>query len=299
MNYSQFLEMITKEVREHTDPKAIIRIDSVQKINLPAMDGMTILLPGENTAPTIYLDSYYQEYLDGASLSSLAEKILSFHSENQTVKTCNLSFYTDFEQARKRIICRLVNYEMNQQLLEHVPHLCFLDLAIVYYYEAERNSFGNSGILVRNSHIEMWDIDISQLHAIALCNTRVLLPFRVGTMDMFAEITRIPLPPRDPDVPQMYILTNEQLCFGAVNMIYDDILHSLSDKVGGDFYVLPSSIHECLILPICSWNENEPQKLQSIVREINQKYVSVEEVLGNHIYRYRRATQHLGLVSCL
>ncbi|MCD8398308.1 MAG: DUF5688 family protein [Lachnospiraceae bacterium] len=299
MNYSQFLETITKEVRERTDPKARICISSIQKINLPMMDGMTILLPGENTAPTIYLDSYYQEYLEGASLSGLAEKILSFHSENQTIPACDISFFTNFEQARKRIICRLVNCEMNQQLLKEIPHLCFLDLAVVYYYEMEINSSGHSGILVRNTHMEMWGIDLCQLHAIAIRNTRTLLPYRFGTMDLLAELTDIPFPPRDPDAPPMYILTNEQLCYGAVNIIFDDILHTVSDKVGGDFYVLPSSIHECLILPIFSWNEKDPEKLQSIVREINQKYVSVEDILGNHIYRYSRAVQKLGLVSCL
>ncbi|MCD8074024.1 MAG: DUF5688 family protein [Lachnospiraceae bacterium] len=298
MNYSQFLETITKEVRERTDPEASIHISQYQKINLPMMDGMTILLPGENTAPTIYLDSLYQEYLDGASLPGLAEKILAFHTENQKIRTCDLSFYTKFEQACKHIVCRLVNYEMNQSLLEHVPYLRFLDLAIVYYYEMENSSFGRSSILVRDAHLETWDTDVRQLHAIAVHNTRILRPYRIGTMDMLEEITHVTLPPRDPEAPCMYILTNEQLSFGAVNIIYNDILRSVSDKIGGDFYVLPSSIHECLILPVSNWNDKEPHKLQNIVREINQKYVSIEEILSNQIYRYSQVADSLCLVSC-
>ncbi|MCD8348473.1 MAG: DUF5688 family protein [Lachnospiraceae bacterium] len=300
MNYSQFLEMITKEVRGRIDPQASIHISRIQKMNQPTEDGMTILLPGENTAPAIYLDSFYQEYLDGASLPVLAEKILTFHTENRRTGICDLSFYQEFEQARKRLVCRLVNYEMNQQLLEHIPHRRFLDLAIVYYYEIEANDseFEHSSILVRNTHMKMWDVDVSQLHAIAASNTRVLLPHLIGTIDMLGDITQIPLPPRDPDAPRIYILTNKQLCYGAVNIIYDDILRSLSDKFGGDFFVLPSSIHECLILPICSWNDKDPQKLQSIVSEINQKYVPTEEILGDNIYRYSRTMGTLCLVSC-
>ncbi|MCD8336911.1 MAG: DUF5688 family protein [Lachnospiraceae bacterium] len=293
MNYSQFLETLTKEVRERTDPTASIHISRIQKMNLPAIDGMTILLPGENTAPAIYLDSFYQEYLDGASVPRLAEKILTFHSENRSTGHCDLSFYTDFEQAARRIVCRLVNYEMNQLILEHIPHCRFLDLAIVYYYEMESSAFGHSSILVRNSHMEIWNVDVRQLHAIAIRNTRILLPYQVGTMDMLEETTQVPLPPRDPDAPHLLILSNEQLCYGAVNIIYDDILRALCAKVGGDFYVLPSSIHECLILPICSWNDKAPQKLQDIVKEINQKYVSIEEVLSNHIYRYNHDAEKL------
>lgn len=295
-----FVEQITKIIERRLDHRAQIHISRIQKVNNPPTDGMTILLPGENTAPAIYLDSFYQEYLLGIDLDTIAEEILDFHHDNRKTSTFDLSFYMNFDLARKNIVCRLVNYETNRLLLNSVPYQRFLDLAIIYYYRMDDSVFGRSSILVRNAHMDMWGISLERLHAIALANTKLLLPFRLDSMDRFL-CERIPgysLLMPEPQHPPIYILTNEEFYFGAVNIIFSDVLEQISRDTCENFYVLPSSIHECLILPFGSSDHDLSWEcLQEIVTEINEKYVSPEDVLGNQIYQYTRATRGLQLVS--
>ncbi|MCD7743909.1 MAG: DUF5688 family protein [Lachnospiraceae bacterium] len=296
MNYSTFLQQITKEIKERVGASAQVQVSRISKVNLPVAEGMTILLPGENASPTIYLEQYYQKYLEGNSLSVIAEEILTFYQEHRGTCSFDFSFYTDFEKTKDRIVCRLINYDKNRSLLQSVPHRRFLDLAIVYYYQMDNSLFGKSSLLVRTSHLDQWSIDPDLLHAIALRNTRRLLPFRITTLaQLLEDIPEIPLFWSGCGHNAMYILTNEELCFGAINIIFDDILYAVANKLESDFYVLPSSIHECLLLPVTSWEGSEPQRLQEIVSEINKEYVSSEEVLGDHIYRYMRERHDLRL----
>ncbi|MCD7817716.1 MAG: DUF5688 family protein [Lachnospiraceae bacterium] len=291
MNYQLFLNQITKEIQKCVGSQARVRINQIEKLNYPAADGLTILLPGENTAPAIYLDPYYQEYLNGTDLSDIAEQIIAFHERNKTEGFCDLSFYRDFAEASKHIVCRLVNYEKNRTLLEKIPYQRFFDLAIVYYYRIDNSSFGDSGILVQNNHVHLWNTDNASLHAIAAQNTRSLLPFQITTLpQMLADMPEVSLPMPIEPTPSMYILTNEKMSYGAVNIIYHDILDAVAERLGCDYYILPSSIHECLLLPVSSWNDTEPQRLQKIVSEINEQYVADEEVLGDQVYRYVRAS---------
>ncbi len=298
MNYNIFLEQITKEVKEHTSSQARIRIEHVQKLNLPAADSLTILYPGENVAPAVYLDSFYQEFLGGTDLSAIAEEILAFCQKYRRQEKLDMSYYEDFGQVKDRIVCRLVSYEKNQPLLQNIPHRRFLDLAIVYYYLLENSAFGSAGILVLDSHLSMWGIDRDCLHTLSMGNTRSLLPPRLTTLPgMLEELERGAVSFSDDESPSMYILTNEDMCYGAVHICYDDILSCVGNKIGSDFYVLPSSVHECLLLPVSTWNEKEPGRLQEIVSEINEKYVSQEEILSNSVYRYFRSSGKLEIAA--
>lgn len=306
MNYSTFIQQITKEIKGRVGESARVRVDPILKINLPVLDGMTILLPGENTSPTIYLNSYYQEYLEGSSLSVIAEEILTFYREHRRACSFDLSFLSDFEQMKDQIVCRLINYEKNRSLLKSVPHRCFLDLAIVYYFQTENPPFGKSSLLVQTSHIERWGISADLLHTTAIRNTRRLCPFQITTLARLLENTledalkgtpedtlAIPLFWFGHGHTPMYILTNKDMCYGAINMIFDDILYTAADQLESDFYILPSSIHECLLLPVTAWEDSESSKLQEIVSEINRDYVDSTEVLGDHIYRYTRDRHEL------
>lgn len=303
LNYNIFLEQITKEVKELTNSQAMIRVDHVQKLNFPATDSMTILYPGENVAPAIYLDSFYQEFLAGTSMYAIAEEILAFCRKYRRQDKLDLSYYSDFRQVKDHIVCRLVNYEKNKTVLQKVPHQRFLDLAVVYYYLMENSLFGSAGILVQDTHLSMWEICHDNLHALAMENTRALLPPKMGTLSvLMEELKEPPLSPSDEDssdveASSMYILTNEDMCNGAVCICFNDILRSAGEAIGSDFYVLPSSIHECLLLPVQGWNANDPGRLQSIVSEINQEYVAPEEVLSDSVYRYRRDIELLSIAA--
>ena len=87
-----------------------------------------------------------------------------------------------------------------------------------------------------------------------------------------------------PDVPDtMFVLTNDTKVNGAAAILNDDTRQEIADKVG-DFYVLPSSVHETLIIPKDAGMEL--RDLEQMVQEVNQTQVAPQERLSNHVYEY-------------
>ena len=143
MEYQNFLELIRDSVQKRVGECSDVRLASVLKNNRNCVDTITILRGDSNVSPAIYIAPYYQQYLDGTPIEELAKQIVEFHGSHSREGRYDLSFYTDFTQVRKRIVCRLVNYEKNRELLAQVPHRRFLDLAVVYYYKMEDDTFGD------------------------------------------------------------------------------------------------------------------------------------------------------------
>ena len=67
-------------------------------------------------------------------------------------------------------------------------------------------------------------------------------------------------------------------------MLYDGVLEKFAGEIGGDFYILPSSIHETLFMPAMPFVEE--RELLEMVHEVNAGYVAPEEFLSDNVYRY-------------
>lgn len=287
MEYREFLEHVREYVQKRGGAESRVRIAPVLKNNKNRMDTMTILNGDGNIAPAIYMDPYYQQYLKGDTVEQIAERILEFHNAHAREGRYDLSFYEDFSEVRKRVTCRLVNYEKNRESLAHMPHRRFLDLAVVYYYRLEDETFGKACIVVNNEHMKMWDADPEELDDAAMSNTIRMLPYECLRIDeMLRGIAGIWPEQEYGDGVPMYVLTNTEKNFGAAVLLYDSVLEAVGERLGGDFFILPSSVHECMLIPAAE--SMDPGELQKMVREINEGYVAEEEVLGDSVYRYER-----------
>lgn len=296
MEYCVFLEQVRQSVQDKEGDESSVRIAPVLKNNQNYIDTMTILNQEGNIAPAIYMAPYYQQYLDGNTLDQIAEQILEFHNGHVKKGRYDISFYRDFSKVRDRVVCKLVNYEKNRIMLENMPHRRFLDLAIVYYYKLEDDTFGKASILVKNEHLAMWDSDLEELNDAAVSNTVRLLPYEcIEISDMLREMTGLALDQDFSEQFPMYVLTNMEKSCGAVAIIYESILEAIAERLDSDFFVLPSSIHECMLIP--SEKDIRIEELQMMVREINEEYVLEEEILGDSVYRYFRSEKKLRIVS--
>ncbi len=74
-------------------------------------------------------------------------------------------------------------------------------------------------------------------------------------------------------------------------MLYPGILEAVSEKLGYDLFVLPSSIHEIILLQ--AENSSRHKELAEMVAQINQTELAADEVLSSHVYYYSRAEQAL------
>lgn len=195
----------------------------------------------------------------------------------------------DFDQIKDRICFRLVNKELNNEFLEDVPHIVFQnDLAVIFYILVENAEEGIQNPTIKNSAMIFWDVDTMQLYDLAAENTRRIFGIKLMTIgDMLGQQFLNILIEESP----MYIATNNECLFGANIMLYNDVLEEFADKIGMDFYIIPSSVHECIFMPIN--NNMDVSDIVKMIFEVNTTAVADEEVLSYSVYMYTKADGQL------
>lgn len=298
MNYTTFLELLQQEVKQQLGTEAIIRINRMLKNNNTCKDSMTILYVGENISPAIYLDYFYEQYRKNVSIEEIARQVLECYHQHKKDGRLNPDFYLNFSGIHDKIFCKLINLEKNRELLEQIPYKRFLDLAVVYYCEVEDDTFGTGTILIQNPHLQIWKIHAEMLHELAVRNTLQSVPYEFSEVsEMVKKMTGMELEPiAEGDTP-MYVLSNVKKFFGAVSLYFPEVLESIGEKLQTDFYILPSSIHECMVIPIKDGTCMKGTDYQEMVEEINEHFVEREEILSDSVYRFYRGRRELCIAA--
>ena len=267
-------------------PETKMEIRQITKQNDRVLDGLIISSENTNIAPTIYLDSYYDAFMAGStSFEEVVEDICRLYEDNKTAETFNQDAFLDWNRAKERIVCRIVNKKANEKFLRDVPHVDFLDLSIVFSYLITIEDVGQGNIVIHQCHVENWGVDDDELYEAAKKNTARLLPVEYKPMsDMLEDLMPGSGEELTDGIPDMLVLSNASKTFGAAAIIYDGVQEALAKRVGGSYYVLPSSVHELLILP--ATDERIDKNLDAMVKEVNANEVPDGEVLSDHCYFY-------------
>ena len=292
MTYQEFKKNIVHAISAKLGSSYRVALSDIIKNNDTHLDGLTILSENSNISPTIYLNYYYDQYLAGKSLSIILEDILLSYHKNAPKENIDISFFTDFNKVKNRIIFKLVNYDRNKELLGKVPHVRYLDLALVFNCFVDPTENGYATILIYHHHLSYWGISAEELYSLAMKNTPTLLHYQIQNMaevvlDLFCEETARLLEEDFKALP-MYVLSNTTKLNGSGCILYEDLLSDISARLDSDFYILPSSIHEVLLIPVQSAASYE--ELTSMVHEVNATQLAREEILSDHVYFYSRRT---------
>ncbi len=297
MDYKEFLVQMRAAVQAKLGEDTEVTISGLAKNNRQYVDSMCLLPRGANISPAIYMEQYYEQYQKGCSIEELAGGIAAAYSVCGSRRAVDFSFFTDFEKARHTIVCKLINYEKNREILSRMPHREFHDLAVVYYCKMEHELLGKGSIMVDNEHLKIWGVTEDEIDRLARENTVRLLPYQIYNMEtLLKETFGIDAKGEMSQELPMYVLTNTEKYLGAVNIIYDSILDAVAKQLEDDYFVLPSSIHECIIIP--ALKDIRETELHRMVRDINRECVADEEVLGDTVYRYDRAKGMLYATDC-
>ena len=293
MDYEGFKAYVTTRISDREEPGACVRVHRVRKNNGVMLEGLTIMREGENVSPTIYLEPFYDRYRSGADLDSLTDEILALYHSRSCAGKIDVGQFEDYGKLAPGIRLRLVNYEMNRDMLKDVPHRRFLDLAGILYYDVRDPMFSNASVLIQNCFTEKWGVSPDELFETAERNMLLFEPAEIWPMGrMLSELRGMPDENTLPEFP-LYVLTNKSRMFGAACMMYPNVFKNASLEINGDFYVLPSSIHEVLLLP--SDNVFDAEGLGRLVREINENQVEPYEVLSNNVYYYDSEKEEIGM----
>ena len=220
-------------------------------------------------------------------------------------KNFDISFVTDFSKVKSRICYKLINAKKNKALLEDVPHVLVEDLAVIFYILVSANAEETGTITVKDNMMKLWNVTTDDLYELALANTQRLFRGSVQSManvmidilskelddeavmefyDMMVDV--------DDRVP-MYVCTNTMKSNGAGVILYDGLLREFADRVDSDVFVLPSSIHETLLIPVSAGMDLEA--LKDMVRSINRTEVAPDEILSDNVYYYDRLLDRVEL----
>lgn len=301
MNFEQFVEDVKAEIKHYLpDEFKDAQIDILQhnKLNESYL-GMTVRKDDQTIAPTVNLEHYYEMF---QAFDENLDIVMQQVADLVTLKPIHLdlSLFTNYEVAKEHLFIRVSDAERNGELLTGLPHRRVENLAITYHIVAEIGEEGIGSTPVTNRMLNGFGITEEQLHQDALDNSPKIFPAKVEAMSsmmdkmMREDMRRAGMTEEEIDLyfenmglnepNPLTVVTNEHQTNGAAVLFYPGQMEKLGESVKGDFFILPSSTHEVLILP--DDGGMTYQELKAMVMEINSTQVSPEDRLADEVYHY-------------
>ena len=306
LSYIEFTDRVRGLVEQLAGGEATVVLSHVLKNNSVRRDSITIHESGAQAAPSIYINDLYTAYLNGETEESIAEGIVRTHRDNLGVVDAEQFSDFTFESMRGSIICRLINYDMNRELLAEVPHIRYRDLAVTFHCLVDISGHSMGTVRIKNEHCTLWGVSAPQLYAEACINMPRLLPYTFKSMlvtlsdmlvtsldgesagsaqhseieDMIGCLENC----SEMEENAMYVLSTESGISGAACLLYDGVTDMIADRIGGSYYILPSSINEVIIVPDSLAHSR--RELEEMVRTVNRENVPREDILSDTVYHY-------------
>ena len=305
-DFKEFCNVVKENIGEHLSPAylgAEITINEVIKNNDQHLFGLTIRKnDAESIAPTLYLEKSYEEYQSSdCSLDDILEKLANIYmratDEGLTNDTKEIvKNILDFDSVKDKIIPRLINKDLNADRLTKYPHTVISDFATIYIIDLGEKNDGSMSVTISNEMLEKYKVSVRELHKIAISNMLSrdistiepieavldrLLTHKMGEMDE-EESNKVKLEFNLSETG-MHVASNRSKVYGATCILDKEFLSKIYKQLGA-FFILPSSVHELIILK--KTEEMDVGTLEKMVQEVNATQVAQEEVLSDFVYEY-------------
>lgn len=299
-NKKEFFDYVMKNVKMYLPPSfedAQVFIEVKEKENGRKVPVLLVMRQEETSLPCIPLEEAYRDYVEGDDLDICVRKIADLRMRYDHLEyLADLSCASDYEKVKGRLMIKLCDPELNQKWLENKIYTVHGDFAAVYYVRLCEEREKIFSMPVTKQLMEKWEIALIQLHEDALLSERAKQAF-LFTMDDYwrsvrteSERSRNLLDGKakwHPEVAEtpMLCLTNRNMTNGASMILQKDIMKQAGEIIGSDFYVLPSSIHETLLVPI---GIMDVSGLLQMVKEVNEAEVELCDQLSDKVQYYDR-----------
>lgn len=190
-----------------------------------------------------------------------------------------------YEQAKEMLFPELIPQKGNEDVLAQHPHDKLEDMAVVYRLDLHSGDGTMMSARVNQAILEAFGVSAEQMKKDALENAPHTHPATFRSMEeVMSAMMGMPMPEPDFGQSRLYVASTETMNRGAGVIAYPDFLQEASEKMGGSFFILPSSIHELLFLR--DDGDITRQELASMVRSVNASEVNPAEQLSNNVYHY-------------
>lgn len=297
MNFDEFVQGMRDNIKrflpeEYEDAKVLVA--EQKKLNV-SYTGLSVMLPDERITPCINMDYMYEAYMNGIDLRDIIGKtVYSICTDTPEIDVSSLK---DYEFVKDRLFIKVCNAEKNTDLLATMPHELKEDLAITYHVLVVQDEDGVGSYAINNSHLEAYGITKEQLQEDAMRNAPKIMPVSINSLanvidaSMRSQMERFGL---SEDAIQemlnemdgttgMYVVRNE-CAGGASALFYPDVMEDVSKRLGADFFIIPSSVDEMIV--VLDNGNMTTEELEEMIRDVNHTLVDEEIQLSNEAYHY-------------
>lgn len=248
-------------------------------------------------APNVYMQPYFADFQKGRPFEDIINELKSIYRQgmDNTEVGIQAGMVLDFDRIKDSICYMLVNKVLNAEFLSTVPHRDLYGLAVIYYIRLAPSDEGFATVKITDKLAGRWGVSEDELYETARTNTPRLergcvIPLleimddnsQRDTSGRYSQFETFDFTnAHDRDLP-MFVATNANKTHGAAVIMYDGLLEAVSERIGS-FYVLPSSIHECILAPA---SLGDVGAMTRMVKDINATEVKAEEILYDGCFYY-------------
>ncbi len=311
-NYSMdnFSDRVLRRLKDYYGEEYSVEIQDVKRNNDCVKRAVIIRGKNEKTVPTIYLEDFYRRYTEGETLFNIVSELIEVRKMHAVEWDIDVEFMMDYEQVRNRLGIKLLNKAKNMELIHSAPYMEFADMILIFMVIMEDENIGRGAITIKNEMFEKWGVTKEVLCVDARNNMmRKFPPKNTDIIDLLIDMYREKyddgtefakeemeyhlreMESLRREDSSLYVITNKERWYGASVITYPDLLEEIGVSLGRDYIILPSSVHEVILVPC---NEGvQYNNLSDMVRAVNENAVEAEEVLSDHAYKYHRANHWL------
>ena len=294
MNFEDFKEELSKQLGKELYERGIgeceMETRTVDKMN-SSYEALTIKPEGAEVGISLNVGELYKEYNKGAGMDVIVKHATEMAATSlKNAPDFDIDSFKDYNRMKNTLSMEIVSSERNADLLKSVPHTDIEDMSVVYRFQVVTSGKDVGSILVTNQMLDNYGVTPEQLHDDAIRNAPEIRPLviqgmgevlahQMGVEDL--EMLGLNIPPEQ---EKMFVATVEGNVHGAGVIAYEDFMDKASERVGGSFYILPSSIHEILIIP--DDGNFDLHYLENMVKEVNETAVDPADKLTDSVYHY-------------
>ena len=299
LNFKEFQEYIKSNVKDYLPESykdADIQFRDVVKNNDVHLTGVMIKRENETVTPNIYINELYEKYSSGMNLDEIVGDIADLRIEHDPPEEAQSisSIFTNYEMVKQRLEIHLCDMELNRDKLKNQVYTEQGDFAATYHIKIGGDEMLRGSVAVTPNLLKSWGITKEQL-----CEDSLQAKYSKEAVFTYIEeivaekmfgLKATNLLDKQNDIidssegVSLYCLTNEKNKYGASMILREDVMGKVSKLMGGDFYILPSSIHETLIVPTTTQMTLEDMSI--MVQDVNKEAVEPEDKLSDKVQFY-------------
>ena len=288
MDYENFKQDFQESLKEELAERGMdtdVSFQKVEKMN-ESYDAVTVKPIDSIIGVNFNVEKAFDSYEAGTDMDEVVNHTAdSVEKAFREAPQIDITAITDYEQMKSKLSMEVVSADRNADLLQNVPHEKMEDMAVVYRLMLGQMDEGSGTVLVTDQLMERFGITHEQLRQDALENAPEIRPSEIrGMSEVMNEIAPGMAPEIAPEDEQMFVASVPDKIRGAGVIAYPNFMEDAAEKMGGDFFVIPSSIHEVLL--VRDNGEMTSKDLENMVKEVNATQVEPEDQLTDHVYHY-------------